>query len=162
MKYLEPIQYNRVESRESAKQMEVELALLLSIEAAFRIALQWVTRSHGNSRKLSTLRSVARLFENQLTRTRILADHGGYMHSITDVETHLASEVKTLRGARDELQVAFERIFVRLENVSPDDKTGFGEVCAALGGYLEDLNAHGQREMELVQRSFNQEVGGSG
>jgi hypothetical protein len=162
MKYVEPTPYNIAESREIAKQMEVELALLLSIEQSFRIALQWMTRDRGNSRKLSTLRFVTRSFERQLTRTRVLADHGGYMHLITDTKPHLASEVKALRNVREELQADFERIIVRLEYVSPDDAVGFGNVCAELEGYLEDLRAHGQKETELLHRSFNKEEGGSG
>jgi hypothetical protein len=162
MKYLEPTAYNIAESQEIAKQIEVELALLLNIEQSFRIALQWMTRGRGNSRKLSTLRFVARSFERQLTRTRVLADHGGYMHLITDTQPHLASEVKALRNAREELQSDFEGIIVRLEYVSPDDAAEFGKVCVELEHYLEDLKAHGQKEMELLQRSFNQEEGGSG
>jgi hypothetical protein len=162
MKYLEPTAYNVAESQEIAKQMEVELALLLSIEQSFRIALQWMTRARGNRRKLSTLRFVARFFERQLTRTRVFADHGGYLHLITDTKPQLAGEVKALRNAREELQSIFERIIVRLEYVSPDDGAEFGKVCAELEHYLEDLKAHGQKEMELLQRSFNQGKGGSG
>lgn len=162
MKYIEPTAYNLAESHDIAKQMEVELALLLSIEQSFRIALQWMTRDRGNSRKLSTLRFVARSFERQLTRTRVLADHGGYMHLIADTKPHLASEIKALRNVREKLQADFECIIVRLEYVSPDDAAGFGKVCAELERYLEDLKAHGQKEMELLQRSFNQKEGGSG
>jgi hypothetical protein len=162
MKYFEPTAYNIAESQDIAKQMEVELALLLNIEQSFRIALQWMTRDRGNSRKLSTLRFVARSFERQLTRTRVLADHGGYMHLITDTKPHLASEVKALRKAREELQTEFERIIIRLEYVSPDDAAGFGKVCAELERYLEDLKAQGQKETELLHRSFIQEEGGSG
>jgi hypothetical protein len=162
VKYLEPTAYNMAETQEIAKQMEVELALLLSIEQAFRTALQWMTRDRGNSRKLSTLRFVSRSFERQLTRTRVLADYGGYMHLITDTKPRLASEVKALRNAREELQSNFERIIVRLEYVSPDDSAGFGKICAALERYLADLKAHGQKEMEFLQRSFNQEEDESG
>ena len=162
MKYIEPTAYNVAESQEIAKQMEVELALLLSIEQSFRIALQWMTRDRGNTRKLSTLRFVARSFERQLTRTRVLADHGGYMHLITDTKPHLASEVKALRNAREELQADFERIILRLEYVSPDDAVAFGMVCAELECYLEQLKTHGQTERELLQHSSLQEEGGEG
>lgn len=162
MKYPEPTAYNIAESQEIAKQMEVELALLLSIEQSFRIVLQWMTRDRGNSRKLSTLRFVARSFERQLTRTRVLADHGGYMHVITDTEPHLASEVKALRNVREELQVNFERIIVRLEYVSPDDAAGFAKACAEVEHYLVDLKAHGEKEMQLLQRAFKQKEGRTG
>ena len=162
MKYLEPTAYNIAEAQEIAKQMEVELVLLLNIERSFQTVLQWMTRDRGNSRKLSTLRFVARSFERQLTRTRVLADHGGYMHLITDTKPRLAGEVKALKNAREELQANFERVIVQLEYVSPDDAAGFEKVCGELEHYLADLKAHGRKELELLQRSFQQNEGQAG
>jgi hypothetical protein len=158
----EPTAHDRAESEEVAKQIEIELALLLNTEQSFRIALQWMTRDRGNNRKLSTLRSVARSFERQLTRTRILADQAGYMRFITDAKPDLADEVQTLRRAREALQTSFEGIVMKLEYVSPDDAAGFREVCAELERYLESLNAHGRKEMELLRCSFSQEEGEPG
>ena len=162
MKNSEPTAHNATEAREIARQANVELAILLGIEQSLRLALQWMTRGRGNSHKLSTLRFAARSFERHLTRTRVLADHGGYMHSITDANPHLASMVRALKDVREELQANFERIILRLEYVSPDDAAAFGEVCAELERYLEDLRAHSQKEMELVQHFQVQEEGGEG
>jgi len=161
MQHREPTAYNAAESQEIVRQADVELAILLGIEQSLRIALQWMTRDRGNSHKLSTLRFAARSFERHLTRTRVLADHGGYMHSITDANPHLASKVRALRDVRGELQANFERIILRLEYVSPDDAAAFGKVCAELEYYLEQLKTHGQKERELLQHSFTQEQGGS-
>jgi len=147
---------------EIAKQAEVELAILLGVEQSLRIALQWMTRERGNSHKLSTLRFAARSFERHLTRTRVLADHGGYMHSITHANPHLASEVEGLRDRRQELQANFERIVLRLEYVSPDDADAFGRVCAELECYLERLETHSREELNLLQHSMVQEEGGEG
>ncbi len=63
---------------------------------------------------------------------------------------------------RQELQANFERIILRLEYVSPDGAPAFRQVCAELERFLDDLKAHGQKEMELLQHSFAQEEGGSG
>jgi uncharacterized membrane protein YccC len=128
----------------------------MGIEQAFRCELQWMKRDPGNGRKLSTLRFVSESFERQLTRTRVVADHGGYMHLITDAKPCLASEVKSLRNAREELQSDFERIIVRFERVSFDDSAGFRKICAELERYLDHLKVHGQKETELLQRSVNQ------
>ncbi len=90
------------ESQEIAKQVEVELALLVNIEQSLRIALDWETEDRGNIRKLSTLRFVARSFERHLTRLRVLAEYGGYMHLVTDSKPHLASAVQGLQNLRDD------------------------------------------------------------
>ena len=79
MEYCEPTVENVAEAYAIAKQIEVEFALLLNIQNAFRIALDWKTERNANSRKLSTLRFVAASFERHLTRLRALSEHGGYM-----------------------------------------------------------------------------------
>ena len=158
----EPTAYNAAEAQEIARQADVELAILLGIEQSLRIALQWMTRGRGNSHKLSTLRFHTWSFERHLTRIQVLADHGGYMHLITDANPHLAGEVETLRNGREELHSNLVRIIVRLERVSRDDAGGFGKICAELERFLDDLRTHGQKERDLLQHSFAQEQGGSG
>jgi hypothetical protein len=162
MKKNQPTKSTATVACETAEQAEIELRILLGIEQSLRIALQWMTRERGNSHKLSTLRFAARSFERHLIRTRVLADHGGYLHSITDDNPHLASEVKAVWDAREELQANFERIILRLEYVSPDDPAALGEVCAELERYLDQLNTHGEKEMELLQHSLTQVEGGEG
>jgi hypothetical protein len=124
--------------------------------------LQRMTRGRGNSHKLSTLHFQTWSFERHLARIQVLADHGGYMHLITDAHPHLAEEVETLRNGREELHSNLQKIIVRLERVSRDDAGGFGKICAELERFLDDLRAHGQKERELLQHSFTQEEGGSG
>lgn len=150
------------DSRELARQLETELAILLKIEQSLQLVLQWMTRNRGNGHKLSTLRFTARSFERHLTRMRVLADHSGYMQAITDGNPHLATAVIELKDRRRDLQVAFERIILRLEFVSPNDEAVFEDVCTELTRYLEKLEKHGQKEMELLQHSFAQEQGGEG
>ena len=162
MKKSEPTAYDATGTQEIARQAEVELAILLGVEESLRIALQWMTRGRGNSHKLSTLRFHTWSFERHLTRIRVLADHGGYMHLITDSHPHLVGEVEALRNEREELHADLERIIVRLDHVSGEDATGFGKTCAKLQRFLDDLRTHGQKEGELLQRSFTQEEGGSG
>jgi hypothetical protein len=157
----EPTAHDRAESEEIAKQIEIELRLLLNIERSLRTTLQWMTRERGNNRKLSTLRSVARSFERQLTRTRVLADQPGYMHLVTAAAPDLTGEVQDLRKAREALQTGFEDIVLRLEYVSPDDGEAFQGVCAKLERYLDNLNAHGRRELKLLQRSYRDDRGRS-
>ena len=161
MKNSEPIAYNAAEAQEVARQADVELAVLLGIERSLRIALQWVTRGRGNRHKLSTLHFQAWSFERHLARIQVLADHGGYMHLITDAHPHLAGEVEALRNEREELHSDLGRIILRLDHVSTDDAAGFGKTCADLERFLDDLRAHGERERELLQRSFAQEEGES-
>lgn len=161
MQHREPTAYDATELQEIARQADVELAILLGIEESLRIALQWMTRGRGNSHKLSTLLFHTWSFERHLTRIQVLADHGGYMHLITDANPHLAGEAETLRNGREELHSKLEEIIVLLERVPRDDAGGFGKICAELERFLDDLRTLGQKERDLLQLSLTQEEGGS-
>jgi len=155
MKNGEPVPQDPTDAREIARQADVEIGILLGIETTLRIALQWMTRGRGNSHKLSTLRFQTWSFQRQLTRIQVLADHGGYMHLITEVRPQLAGEVKTLKDERERLHSDLERIIVRLDRVSRDDAAGFEGICGDLERFLDELRAHGERERELLRRSFD-------
>lgn len=154
--------YAGTDFNEIAKQAEVELALLLNIEQALRIVLDWKTEDRGHIRKLSTLRFVTGSFERHLTRIRVVSEYGGYMHRVTDVKPQLAGAVLGLKKVRDGLQADLERMVVALEHVSPNDAAGFEGICAEYERYFEALKTHGRQEMELLQQLFGQEDGGSG
>ena len=158
----EPTASDATEAREIARQAGVELAILLGIEQSLRIALGWMKRGSGSRRKLSTLRFHTGSIEHHLGRMQVLADHGGYMHLIADANPHLANEVAVLRNERKELHTNLERIVVRLDHISHDDACGFEEVCTELERCLDELKRHGQKEIDLRQRSFTQEEGASG
>ncbi len=148
--------------REIARQIEDELALLVHIEKALRVALNWRSEGEGNDRKLSTLRFITGSFERHLARMRALAADGGYMRRVTEAKPHLVSAVEELKQHRDELQVRLEQIMLRLEHLDPQKFAAFDELCAELKTFFDDLSTHDQQEMELLQHSFAQEEGGSG
>jgi len=157
-----PVGCDATEVREIARQAGVELAVLLGMEQTLRMALQWMTRDRGNRHKLSTLRFHAWSFERHLSRIQALADHGGYMHLIADANPHLARNVEALRNKHAVLHTNLERMIFQLDHVSRDDASGFGQICADLERFLNDLRTLGEEESELLQRSFTQEEGGSG
>ena len=162
MKNQTPTLADGSDTQEIAELLNIELTILLSTEQSLRTALQWMTRTRGNGHKLSTLRFHTWSFERHLTRIHALADHGGYLHRITDANPHLSSRVDGLKKEQTVLRDALEAIVMRLEFVSRDDAEAFAEVCKDLERLLDDLRRHGQQECELLQHSLMQEQGGSG
>ena len=146
---------------EIAKQFQVELALLVNFERSLRIVLDWMTGDHEIARKLSTMRFVAQSFDRHLARLRVLSEHGGYMHLVTDSMPNLANEVSVLKTVRDRLQAELEPMIIALEHLSPGDKSEFEQICVDVERYLEALNAHDQQERDLLHCSTYGEEGGS-
>jgi hypothetical protein len=160
MEHADPPASEPLDAREIARQAEVEIAVLLALESAMRTALQWMTRGRGNSRKLSTLRFQLWSFERHLTRTQILADHGGYMHVVIEAAPHLVGEVHALENERAGLHANLDRLIVRMENISQDDAPGFASICADLERLLDQLRAQGEREREPVHHVLTKEGAG--
>lgn len=147
---------------EIEKQFQVELALLVNIEKSLRIVLDWMTGDLGIVRKRSTIRLVAQSFDRHWARLRVLSEHGGYMHLVTDSMPNLANEVSVLKGVRDRLQAELEPLIIALEHLSPGDKSEFEQICVDVERYLEALSAHDQQERGLFHCSIDGEEGGSG
>lgn len=153
---------NMMNAREVVEQSGVELAVLLGIEKALRIALHWKPRGRMNIYKVSTLRFHASSFDRHLTRIVAMADHGGYLRLVTDANPHMVGEVTKLRDVLQELRVDLERIIVRLDYMLPNDDVGLGQICNDLEALLDDLRTHGEQKSDLLQHSFAQEEGGEG
>lgn len=154
--------YNDAEAQEISKQIAVEVALLIHIEEALRIALDWGTGRRGNIRKLSTLRFVARSFERHLARVRALSEFGGYMHLIAARMPQLGEKIEMLRRTRDELHVHLEKMLLEMEHCATDDAAAFEAICGELENYLGELASHAQQEADLLQQCFADAEGGSG
>lgn len=159
---IEEVLHDPEEARELARQAEVEFRLLLFSEQALRVALQWMTRERGNGHKLSTLRYHTSNFQRHLARLCALTDLGGYLHVITTASPHLAADVEALQTERTTLHRDLEKLAIRLDRLSTQDTGEFRQACADLEQFLDALRLHSQREIELHQHSFTQEVGGSG
>ncbi|MDF1700783.1 MAG: hypothetical protein P1V36_06460 [Planctomycetota bacterium] len=149
------------DAHEIAQQADVELSILLGIERTLRVALQWMTRGRGNSRKLSTLRFQMWTFKRHLTRLNVLSDHGGYLHVVTDAVSDLAGEVHVLRVKRTELHSDLNRTMLLMEHISQDDADGFARLCADLEGFLDHLRSQGERERALVRQALARNQGGA-
>ncbi|GJM24440.1 MAG: hypothetical protein DHS20C16_08550 [Phycisphaerae bacterium] len=154
--------HDDIEAAAITEQARVELAVLMGIEKAIRIAIDWEVRDGSSVHKLSTLRFLAASFERHLTRITVRADRGGYMHRITDAKPHLTNDVQELRGTLRGFRTDLERIVMRLDYVTSNDDAGIEQVCLDFKSILDELATHGQEKSELMQHAFVQEEGGEG
>ncbi len=84
------------------------------------------------------------------------------MHWITERTPRLVNHVRSLWEGRAALRTRLEGLAERTDQVSWDDALAFKQICADLVTLLEDLQSHGQEEVALLQRSMNQDEGGTG
>ncbi|HEV3343171.1 MAG TPA: hemerythrin domain-containing protein [Pirellulales bacterium] len=129
-----------------------EHQLLAHIANALRTTIEWAQRTQDCSGRLPSLRFIAHSFHRHLEHILDLEERGGYLPTI-DSRRHadLRGQIDELRREHDLFRQCLRSAVDRLATVEAADYLTVGEVCHALGGLLEDINDHNQREMRLIE-----------
>jgi hypothetical protein len=151
-----------MELDEIAKQAAIEHEMLKHIAAALRATMQWKLAGDGLSRKLGSLRFISQSFQRHLDHVMTLEEYDGYMNVVTESYPQHIERTEKLRCDHDRFRETIGRINYRLEHLSPADLAAFEENCSQLNQLLEEINDHNQRETELIQEAFLDDVGGEG
>lgn len=151
-----------MELDEIAKQAAIEHEMLKHIAAALRATMQWELAGNDVSRKLGSLRFISQSFQRHLDHVMTLEEYDGYMNVVIESYPQYTERTEKLRCDHDHFREAIGRINYRLEQLSPTDLSAFQENCSKLNKLLEEINDHNQRETELIQEAFLEDVGGEG
>jgi hypothetical protein len=145
-----------------AAQCLVEHQILQHVKAALRLTLGWEVQAVGLERKLSSVRFTMHSFCRHLERIMQLEEDGGYLNDVVEQKPNLADKAASLahehagfRGALCELAPAMDR-------VTADDACRFAELCRRWTELLDRIDAHDQKETELLQAACCDEEGGEG
>ncbi|HWB10492.1 MAG TPA: hemerythrin domain-containing protein [Pirellulales bacterium] len=151
-----------MELDEIAKQAAIEHEMLKHIAAALRATMQWAPTNDDISRKLGSLRFISQSFQRHLEHVMALEEYDGYLNVVTESYPEYTERTQKLRCDHDRFRDMLGRINYRLERMSPSDAAAFAENCSTLAKLLEEINDHNQRETELIQEAFFEDVGGEG
>ncbi len=151
-----------MELDEIAKQAAIEHEMLKHIASALRSTMQWELTGGDISRKLGSLRFISQSFQRHLDHVMALEEYDGYMNVVTESYPEYTERTEKLRCDHDRFRETIGRINYRLEHISPADFAAFEENCGTLSKLLEEINDHNQRETDLIQEAFFDDVGGEG
>lgn len=149
-----------VNRHDIAQQTLIENGLLKSLMQGLREALAWRIQDDGLSRKLSTVRFIAKSFQRHLHRLMTLEEVDGYMDIVLETKPSLSRAVQSLKEDHCRFRQATEQMVQRLELASEVDLDAFADVCDDFGELLDDLDRHHEKEAKLFQEAFEQEEGG--
>lgn len=145
-----------------AQQTLVESDLLQALMEGLRAALAWEVRGEDCSRKLGTMRFIARSFQRHLERLIKLEEQDGYMDIVLEAKPFLSSRVNSLKHDHDAFRRALARLIHRLARVTAIDLATLEDVCGDFSELLDRLDVHHRREAKLFHEVFEQEEGGEG
>jgi hemerythrin-like domain-containing protein len=91
-----------------------------------------------------------------------LEEEEGYMSVVLASRPELHAEVEGLRLEHDQFRSGVARILSRIRRVAPTDHAAFAKTSAELLALLDRLDAHGQKETDLLQEALLRDAGGEG
>jgi len=144
------------------EQMVVEHEMLKHIIEGLRLAIAVKPEGGDFSRKLHSVHFIALSLQRHLEHMLTLEECDGYMDAVVNLRSQLVRQVDALRQEHDQFRKASHRVLHRLENVSPTDQSSFRTVCDELLAFLESLDRHTRKEVNLVQEAFARDGGGEG
>ena len=144
-----------------AQQALLEHEILQHVVAALRLSLQWQVTAVGMAKKLSSVRFTAQSFQRHLDRILNLEEGGGYLRFVSEQRPGLTDKVLTLRTEHDDFRESLAQIMMSLEKVDESDIGPFDGICHELEDFLDRLDQHHTREVELIQEAMA-DVGGEG
>jgi hypothetical protein len=144
------------------QQTKVESQALEHVTRALEVMLGWKVEGDGFSRKLSSVRFFAELYQRHLERLFALEEIGGYMENVTRLNPELANQVERLEREHNRIRAAVRRSVVRIDLASTHKAAEFEKTCEKLRATVNQVLEHLRRERELLVESFNRDTGGEG
>lgn len=145
-----------------AQQTLVENKLLQALSDGMRAALVWQVHGEDCSRKLATMRFIARSFQRHLERLMKLEELDGYMDIVLELKPFLSSRVASLKHDHDAFRRNLAHLLHRLARVAAKDHHTLETICHDFVEFLDRLDSHHRREAKLFHEVFEQEEGGEG
>lgn len=133
------------------EQVLFEHEVLMNITEAIRATIGWKFQGEDHSRKLSSLAFAVGSLERHLQHLLKLEEEEGYMDVIQSAHPHLVPEVVQFRNEHDEFRAGVSSFGPRLAAIGPTDHTAFHSVCDDLLQFLHRVEAHGERETDLIR-----------
>jgi hemerythrin-like domain-containing protein len=149
-------------SQDIAQQSELENSMLKVLMDGVRATVAWKVHGDDISRKLSTLRFIVQSLQRHLERLFSLEEDDGYMDLVKKKAPRLSRTVEALKLEHEEYRNGIKWIVHSLEQITSKDKAKFAAVCDEVLDFLEKLDKHGRKEIDLIQEAFEREVGGEG
>ena len=160
MNVVPPVRSNP--SASITEQMLVEHQILRHIMESLRTVVGWSPSAEGGTRKVSSLRFIVSSLQRHLEYLLRLEEEDGYMWQLAKTRPHLTHRVSKLRDQHDNFREVLGQAVSDIDRISTcDDGPGL-LLCRNLIGLLDELEAHSDEEIRLVQDAFLRDEGGEG
>jgi hypothetical protein len=144
------------------QQTLVEKRMLTCLIDGLKDTMAWKIAGDDLSRKLSTLKFIFRSFQSHMERLMGIEERDGYMDEVLEKQPQLSKTVEELRRQHDEFRAAMVDVASDLNHVTPAVGAGLNGVVKPLTGLLAAVDAHNQKEADLLQEAMEREEGGEG
>ncbi len=144
------------------QQLKIEQDLLRHIADALRAALDWSAADAGTARKLSTVRFLLETLQRHSHRLWAIHEYDGYMTFVVAHAPETTHAVEELKKGHESIRKRIGQVCSRFEHISDKDHATIAELIASVREILTEYEAHNERELKVIQDTFNRDTGGEG
>lgn len=145
-----------------AEQTKMETEALSHVARALEVALEWVVEGDDLSRKLSSVRFAAELYQRIIERLFALEELDGYMKMICRLHPERTEQVEKMKQEHQQFRTVVRKLILRLDRASPTDRAKLDATCNELKIVIQQILEHNQRETEMFVESLLRDTGGQG
>lgn len=140
----------------------MEHQILQHIKQAMRVTLNWDAPDVSLPRKLSSLQFTMKSFQRHLERVMAIEEEGGFMAEVVEAKPYLQDRIDGLADDHARFRERLRALVPELSRIADWEQARFVEICGDLRALLEEVDRHGEREIELLQESLGVDDGGEG
>lgn len=140
----------------------LEHQILSHVKQALRVTLDWDAPEVSMPRKLSSLKFTMKSFRRHLERVISIEEEGGYLDEVSAVQPNLQTRIEALQRDHTRFRHRICQLVPQLDSLSEWQEDRFGELCDEIRRLLDDIDAHDEGEIDLLQESLLTDVGGEG
>lgn len=140
----------------------LEHQILSHVKQALRVTLDWDAPEVSMPRKLSSLKFTMKSFRRHLERVISIEEEGGYLDEVSAVQPNLQTRIEALQRDHTRFRQRICQLVPQLDSLSEWQEDRFGELCDEIRRLLDDIDAHDEGEIDLLQESLLTDVGGEG
>jgi hypothetical protein len=148
--------------RAVAQASQMEHQILDHVKQALRITLDWKAPSISLPRKMSSVQFTVKSFARHLLRMIDLEERDGYMSVVLEEKPNLDGRIKRMQREHREFRHRLEEMQPDIAALTAVSEEHFEYVCSQIAELLDQVDAHDEAEIELLQDTLLHDEGGEG
>lgn len=151
-----------IDPKARLRQSLAEHDLVEHVKQALRLALSWNVEVVGVSRKLMSVKFCGESLGRHLDLLMEMEEQGGYLDDVAECKPNLYQQAVALCNEHGQIRTVVQRVLNDVQAFNSEDEAAFNALCGEVERLLQKLDAHEERERDMIFELYCADEGGEG